>query len=305
MKAMLILLCLYTSCYSHSTSAVESPAWWQNNRAIYASFDLSGAGGPLMKFPSQDIKKKLKGSFENLPVLLQDARQLDCNCVYLVSYWEPNYENKGDYEIRLDLGGDGFHLDSYGIQWDLKDHDPRHKGSFNQGAIELVIKMRNCIRKINPDAVIILEGCERTQLLDLCDGGQIESAAWQYSPIKVLNEKPWVKDKKYKVFTSHYSMAEMDKILSRGYNLSLSPWWFEHHIRDKDFATMQKRINDDDDWLKRIRILWNWDNLCYINNIPRPTEIDLFQLRRDLEMHRYARPKPDSFCVFVVKIQSA
>lgn len=378
-KIIIIIFLCFTLWFDFPVIAVDSPGWWRNNRAVYASFDLSGAGGPLMKFPSEDIKKKLQGSFENLPVLLKDARQLGCNCVYLISFWEPHYENKGDYEIRLDLGGDeafkkgvqklheqggkiilyleafiitrtskigkshgldwcmkdakgkpqryygrsrfylmwpgrgsgwtehicsvaerlvrefgvdGFHLDSYGIQWDLKDHDPRHKSSFNQGAIELVIKMRSRIQKINPDAVIILEGCERTQLLDLCDGGQIESAAWQYSPVKVLNEKPWVKEVKYKAFTSHYSMEEMDRILVMGYNLSLSPWWFEHHVREKDFATMRKRMDDDDEWLKRIRILWNWDNLCYINNIPSPKNIDLFQLRRDIEMRRYARPKP-------------
>ena len=330
-----------------------------------------------MKFPSEDIKKKL-GTFENLPILLDEARQLGCNCIYLVSYWEPNYENKGDYEIRTDLGGgaafkkgvdavhakgghvilymeafiitrtsnvgrrygaqwcmkdangnpqtyygrsrfylmwpgrgsnwteyicrvaqrlvrdfgvDGFHLDSYGIQWDLKDHDPRHGGSFNEGAIRLVKTMRQRIQAINPDAIVILEGCERTQLLDICDGGQIESAAWQYSPVKVLLEKPWVHQRKYKAFTSHYAMEEMDRILDMGYNLSLAPWWFEHHVEEKDFQRMRQLMDDGDDWLKRIRILFNWDNLLYINGIDRPAGIDLFQLRRDLERQRYVKPK--------------
>ena len=87
-------------------------------------------------------------------------------------------------------------------------------------------------------------------------------------------------------------MEEMDRILTMGYNLSLSPWWFVHHVREKDFVTMRKRMDDKDEWLQRMRILWNWDNLCYINNVPRPQNIDLFELRRDLEMRRYARPKP-------------
>jgi hypothetical protein len=362
-----------------NTAAVVSPAWWRDNRAIYASFDLSGAGGPLMKFPSDDIKKKLR-TFRNLPVLLQEARRLGCNCVYLISYWQPNYAgNKGDYKIRTDLGGpddfrygvakihrrggriilylepfiitrtskvgqahgrdwcmkdtngraktyygnskyflmwpgegsgwtdyicsvaerlvrlygvDGFHLDSYGCQWDLKDSDPRHTGSFNKGAIDLVRKMRTRIQKINPDAIIILECCERTELLDVCDGGQIESGAWLYSPVKVLNEKPWVSQRKYKAFTSHYSMEEMDKIFQMGYNLSLSPWWFENNTSEKDFRKMREHLKNPNEWLKRMRILWNWDNLLYINKAPRPDNLDLFQLRRDLEMRRYAKPKP-------------
>ena len=44
-----------------------------------------------------------------------------------------------------------------------------------------------------------------------------------------------------------------------------------------------------------MRILWNWDNLLYINGVPRPANIDLFQLRRDLEMRRYAKPKPQYY----------
>ncbi len=375
-----ILFIIFLLLASRSSFAVVSPKWWGDNRAIYASFDLSGAGGPLMKFPSDDIKKKL-GTFRNLPVLLQEARRLGCNCVYLISYWQPNYAgNKGDYEIRTDLGGpdafkdgvakihkqggkiilylepfiitrtskagrnhgrdwcmkdakgnpqtyygrsrfflmwpgegsgwtdyicgvaekmvrlygvDGFHLDSYGCQWDLKDSDPRHAGSFNKGAIRLVRKMRARIQRIKPDAIIILECCERTKLLDVCDGGQIESGAWLYSPVKVLNEKPWVAQRKYKAFTSHYSMEEMDKIFEMGYNFSLSPWWFETNTSEKDFRKMHEHIKKPDEWLRRMRILWNWDNLLYINKVPRPGNIDLFQLRRDLEMRQYVKPKPE------------
>jgi hypothetical protein len=372
---------LAAAMWAGRCNAAESPRWWADTRSIYASFDLSGAGGPLMKFPGDDIRKKL-GTFENLPLLLDEARQLGCNCLYLVSYWEPNYENKGDYAIRADLGGpeafrkgveavhaqggriilyleafivtrtsdvgrghgmawcikdaggnpqtyygrsrfylmwpgegsgwtehicgiaerlardygvDGFHLDSYGIQWDVKDHDPRHKGSFNEGAVRLVKTMRQRLQKNRPDAVVMLEGCERTELLDVCDGGQIESAAWQYSPVKVLNEKPWVRDCTYKAFTSHYSMEEMDRILDMGYNLSLSPWWFVHHVEEKGFETMRKPMEDADDWLKRIRILWNWDNLLYINGAARPADVDLFELRRALERRRYVKPRPASF----------
>jgi len=362
---------------TNTAKAIESAQWWKDTRAIYASFDLSGAGGPLMKFPSDNIRQKL-GSFRNLAILLEEARRLGCNCVYLVSYWEPNYAgNKGDYRIRSDLGGpeafkegvaeihsrggriilylepfiitrtsdvgrrhgtdwcmkdasgepqtyygnpkyflmwpaagsgwtdhicgaaerlvrlygvDGFHLDSYGCQWNLNDSDPNHTGSFNKGTINLLKEMRRRITSIKPDAVVMLECCEHTELLDVCDGGQIESGAWQYSPVKVLNEKPWVSYGKYKAFTSHYSMREMDKILEMGYNLSLSPWWFVHHTKEKDFEKMRTRIKRPNDWIDRIRILWNWDNLLYINNRPGPTGIDLFQLRRDLEKHRYAKP---------------
>ncbi len=105
-KTSLILALLATLLIVSAAAAVESPAWWKQTRSVYASFDLSGAGGPLMKFPSDDIRKKL-GTFADLPVLLDEARKLGCNCVYLISWWHPDYAgNKGDYRIRTDLGGE-------------------------------------------------------------------------------------------------------------------------------------------------------------------------------------------------------
>ncbi len=343
--------------------AAESPQWWKDTRAIYSSFALSGAGGPLMKYPSDDIKKKLNGSFENLPVLLDEARKLGTDCIYLVDYWEPEYENKGDYIPRADLGGpeafkrgvaklhekggriivyleafiitrtsdvgkahgldwammdsagkpltyynldrfylmypgegsgwtdyicgvaeryvrdfgvDGFHLDSYGCQWDWKDYNPKHPGAenpakFNAGAVNLVKTMRERVRKINPNAVIMLECCERPELLDECDGGQIESAAWLCSPVKVLLEKPWVNERKYKAFTSHYSMEENERVLEMGYNLSLPPWFLRESLpAEKDFQKMREPMEKASDWIRRMRTLWYWDNLLYVNGIQRP-----------------------------------
>lgn len=84
--------------------AVESPAWWESNRAIYCPFAASGAGSALLKCPSDGITDKLK-SFEDLPRVLDDARRFGCNVVYLVDYWEGGYELKSEYVPRSDLGG--------------------------------------------------------------------------------------------------------------------------------------------------------------------------------------------------------
>ena len=195
-------------------------------------------------------------------------------------------------QMVRDYGVDGFHLDSYGCQWDRRDYNANHPcasdpAKFNAGAIRLVQTMRQRIQAINPNAVVILECCERTELLDVCDGGQIESAAWLYSPVKVLNEKPWVSQRKYKAFTSHYSMLENEKILRMGYNLSLSPWFLQNPPSQSDYDRMRERIDDKSEWIDRITELWYWDNLLYINGVPRPSDVDLFQLRRDLDMAQY------------------
>jgi hypothetical protein len=48
-------------------------------------------------------------------------------------------------------GVDGFHLDSYGLQWNWKDHHPKHPNAtdpsqFNRAAVQLVRTMRERIR---------------------------------------------------------------------------------------------------------------------------------------------------------------
>jgi len=99
-----ILCCVLIFAAAESIRAVESPAWWEANRAIYCPFAASGAGSALLKCPSDNITDKLK-SFEDLPIVLDDARRLGCNVVYLVDYWEGGYEMKAEYVPRSDLGG--------------------------------------------------------------------------------------------------------------------------------------------------------------------------------------------------------
>lgn len=363
--------------------AVESPLWWQDTLAIYSPFANSGAGGPLMKYSSQDPLKALRRpgqdnpSFENLPLILEDARKLGANCIYLVDYWEPTYENKGDYVPRADLGGpeafrkgieavhkqggriivyleafivtrtnpvgrqhpewamldengvpytyygrdrfylvypgegsgwadylisiaekmvrdygvDGFHLDSYGCQWDWKNHNPRHPGAedpqkFNQAAVALVRNMRDRIQKINPDAIVMLECCEREELLQVCDGGQLDYAAWLHSPMVTLMEKPWAEAMPYPVFTSHFSMPENEKILKAGARLSLSPWFLQRLPEDRDFERLRRPIDERGEWRDRIITLFHFANLLHINNRPLP-DVDLLKLRRDLDAAQY------------------
>ena len=57
-------------------------------------------------------------SFRELPRLVNEARMLGTNVVYLFDYWEgsdasglPPYYNKGDYVLRSDLGGESAFID--------------------------------------------------------------------------------------------------------------------------------------------------------------------------------------------------
>ncbi len=88
----------------------DIPSWFRDQGAIY-SFSGSGGGAIYMEFPQQDLASRIP-SFEQLPLLLEEALQLGTNIVYLWDYWEgtpqggrPPYWNKGDYIPRADLGG--------------------------------------------------------------------------------------------------------------------------------------------------------------------------------------------------------
>jgi hypothetical protein len=330
----------------------DIPGWWKKSRAFYCPYDNSGAGASLMQFQAGGSLPKDLKDFRGLPRLLDDARKLGTNVIYLVGYWQPGYEYKGEYipyekcggeqafregiaavhrqggriivyleafiisrktdfgrrvgpdwammdekgsfysyyatddrfylmypgegsgwtdyivnlaaEMARKYGIDGVHLDSYGLQWGWKDYNPRHPNgkdpnSFNRGAVDLVRRMRAEMRKHNPEAVVILEGVEHTELLDVCDGAQIESLA-------VLKKKPWWLQRKYPIFTSNFELAEMKAILDEGYQLALSPWWFEARPGKRDEKALAGKT-DKRNRFDQIRALNRYNNILLANGL--------------------------------------
>jgi hypothetical protein len=338
----------------------DIPEWWQRTRAFYCPWDNSGAGSSLMKYRTSRM-----GDFEtfaDLDTVLDDAERMGTNVLYLVGWWEPDYEHKSDYRPRAKWGGeaefregiekvhrrggrvllylealiihrdtelgrskgpewammdangnyypyygrhqyylmypgpgsgwtdcivgvagrlareygiDGVHLDSYGVHLDhvLPDHNPAHpKGRdlevFHRSAVELVRRMRAELRRYVPDAVVILEGAERTDLLDVCDGAQFES-------LPKLKNKPWYQNRRYPIYTSSFSIEEMEEILDAGYGLALSPWWFQDHLRGRD----EKRLTGKTDKSSRfdqLQALHLCHNILYANGLvpERPADFD-------------------------------
>ncbi|MHC4796609.1 MAG: DUF6259 domain-containing protein [Planctomycetota bacterium] len=330
----------------------DIPSWWKECRSFYCPFDNSGAGGSLMQFQTGGNLSDDLRDFRKLPKLLDDARKLGTNVIYLVGYWQPGYEYKGEYIPYEQCGGeeafrdgiaalhrqggriiiyleafiisrktdfgrrvgpawammdekgnfysyydtydrfylmypgegsgwtdhivgiaaefarkykiDGVHLDSYGLQWNWRDYNPRHPNgkdpnSFNQGAIILVKRMRAAMRKYNPDAIVILEGAEHTELLDVCDGAQIESLA-------VLKKKPWWSQRKYPIFTSSFDLAEMKAILNEDYQLALSPWWLKSHPGRRDQRILAEKTNKRNRF-DQVRSLNRYNNTLLANGI--------------------------------------
>mgnify|MGYP005831252609 CR=1 FL=1 len=374
-RLMVLIAMLVFSNPRVGSCLVDTPKWWRETRSIYCPFAASGAGSALLKFPSDDIHSRIK-SFEELPELLDDARKLGSNVVYLVDWWEGGYEMKGNYEPYAKFGGpeafrkgiqgvhkkggriilyleafiisrksaiaqekgkewammdkdgnyypyyltgerfylmypgkgsgwtkyisdkakelvqkyriDGVHLDSYGYQWDWVDYNPLHPEgrnpeSFNCGAVELVREVRRKMRAVKPDCIVMLEGNEFPELLDVCDGAQCES-------LDILLKKTW-HCQQYKIFTSDFALSEMRRILDSGYCVSLTPYWFAAMPSETEFERMKRPIPRKG-WYDRIKKLHHWDNILYANGIsPPPQAVDLRKLRTIIEWKSY-RIKP-------------
>ena len=157
---------------------------------------------------------------------------------------------------------DGVHLDSYGLQWDWKDHHPDHPegkdpDTFNRGAVALVQRVRAELRKYVPDAVVILEGAEHPELLDACDGAQFEN-------LTKLRRKPWFESRRYPIFTSSFSLEETGAILDAGHQLALSPWWFQVHPRGSDRKRLEA-LTDKGNRFDQVTALHRYHNILAAN----------------------------------------
>ena len=101
----------YTKLHRPTWTFPSVPAWFRDQGAIY-SYSGAGAGAIYMNYPAQGLDARI-GNFHQLPKLLDEARSMGTNIVYVWDYWQgategdhPAYWNKGDYIIRPDMGGE-------------------------------------------------------------------------------------------------------------------------------------------------------------------------------------------------------
>ncbi|MCX7016516.1 MAG: DUF6259 domain-containing protein [Candidatus Sumerlaeota bacterium] len=295
-----------------------SPEWIQRTPALYIPMPRS-AGAGMLAFARPDLPSlpEMIPSFRDLPKLLDQARALGTDTIYLVDYYEgwpgqlPRnfWLNKGDYLPRSDLGGaealreglravherggraiayveafiiskrsavgqahgeqwsiltpqgplaepypgnwhlcsacpewvdyigevcrrlvgdygfDGVHLDSYGAQRDWRcvntahGHAPGRPDVFNQGCVELVRRVRETIRRENPETIVLCELPAMPALFPYLDGSQ----DWG---IHTLSQRPiWNAAGKTDVFTTGWSLDDLHQILALGHKLSLGAFW--------------------------------------------------------------------------------
>jgi hypothetical protein len=107
---------LYLPAKSGESAGVKfanSPDWVRNTPAWYVPSTVT-AGACLLDFPEITFLSSLIKNFRDFPLLLQQARSLGTETIYIVEWYEGrpgappfNYwTNKGDYIPRLDMGGE-------------------------------------------------------------------------------------------------------------------------------------------------------------------------------------------------------
>lgn len=186
--------------------------------------------------------------------------------------------------IKYDL--DGFYLDSYGMQHGWMDHHPGHingleAGEFDVRAVDMVLKIQKRIKSINPEAILILEGCEREDLLIASDGAQ----DWSF---KTLTDKSWFREHNYKIFTSELGLPYMKTILASGYDISIGSWWLQP-LPEKQMLDRLMELDissKGDSWIEQfytrspVRDLWWCYNTIWANGLVQPDELDMEWLRK-------------------------
>jgi hypothetical protein len=115
-----VVVDLYRDWLDGRLSPRDVPTWFREAATLYGVGGVGGGAAYLAFGPGPSgLIKRYRGpldteiaSFDELPSLLDKARQMGTDIVYLWDFWQgepetgmPPYWNKGDYVPRSDLGG--------------------------------------------------------------------------------------------------------------------------------------------------------------------------------------------------------
>jgi len=93
-----------TNGHSAGVKFANSPHWARNAPGWFLPSTVS-AGCCFLSIPTALLPRSIR-SFRDLPKLLEQARSLGTECVYIVDWYEGGWSNKGNYIPRADLGGE-------------------------------------------------------------------------------------------------------------------------------------------------------------------------------------------------------
>ncbi len=218
----------------------EIPIWFKEAGAIYG-FSGGGGGAIYLVFPEKTLYERI-GNFRNLPQLLDEAKELGTNIIYIYDYWEgtgmknrfPHW-NQDSYFSREDIGGvrafkEGIPL-IYSPYWNKGDYLPREDMGGGEAFKEGIARMHEQGGKI----IVYLEPFITSK----------------YSKIGQEYGADWAMMKKNKSYYRHYSD-----------NWSMCPNhrpWIKHLVNVATYMVADYGV--DGIYLDSYGMQWNW--ICY------------------------------------------
>jgi hypothetical protein len=82
----------------------NTPNWAREAPGLFVPNTLS-AGSALLLFPQPTMLQNQIKSFEDLPVLVEQAKSLGANIVYLMDWFDGGWDHRGDYIPSAEFGG--------------------------------------------------------------------------------------------------------------------------------------------------------------------------------------------------------
>ncbi len=177
-------------------------------------------------------------------------------------------------------GASGIFLDSYGFQQDWvctakgHGHPPGDNDAFNRGAIAVTRRVRDALRSVEPEAVVICEGPRFERLLPEVDG----TFDWG---IHRITERPiWNCQGETDTFSIGYSLDDVHQLVAVGAKLALTQAFLERPHGASAAAALaerraRRRMPPDPElrhyWAAQLFILVHqWRNAAIVAGIPVP-----------------------------------
>lgn len=195
----------------------------------------------------KEIGKEWAARNNNSGELLEDFRW----CYTMCSSYKPWQDHIVEICRRLveDYGADGIMLDSWGWRWNQSYFNTAEGITYtsediSRGVLELNDRVREMVRSINPDAVVISESGSGPFIYHN-DGGFTADFCWAQSGDGILLSSPT----KYglphaNMFSGGLTMNEMNQVYAAGFGFQLSDYWLSSNKEIKPLLDIRREYKD-------------------------------------------------------------
>ena len=149
-----------------------------------------------------------------------------------------------DYDV------DGIQLDSVGWQWNRLYYTEAERKiysmqEYNRGLLEIIERVRDAMREIKPDAVVMSESGSGP-VIGVNDGGFTADYCWNNKTGTgyVINAPTKYAYPQANFFSSGNTVNSLNQVFAAGYGLSLCDYWLEHADYIRQLVMLRQEYAD-------------------------------------------------------------